>query len=684
MEKLKFLIFIVGLSAIVISCNSEKRNQMESQLTEAKAIDLSNLDTSVCPTVDFYQYATGGWQINNPLPDDESLFGSFNLLAKETSKKVNNLIIELAKKDNKENSVEWKISTFYSLGMDTSRIEKEGINSINELLHSINEIETKEDIIKKIAEFHKKGISTSFSLFGSADRENSDMQIAYLYQGGIGLPNRDYYTNDDARSVEIREKYVEYVSKMFVLLGKKQTEADEIAKNILNFETKFAEKSMTNIELRDIKATTNRMNINQLEQLSPDFDFKLYFNTVGLSSTDIINVSQLDFFKGLSNILKNEDIDMWKTYFTWNLINYSAPYLSKEFDRTYFDFNVTFLTGAKEQQERWRRVVSQTNSSLGEAVGQIFVKNHFPPEAKQRMTELVNNLKYAFEKRIEKLEWMSGLTKKNAIEKLHAINVKIGYPDKWKDYSNLSIKEDNYISNVFRANEFEFEYMINKIGKSVDKDEWLMNPQTVNAYYMATLNEICFPAGILQPPFFYLNADDAVNYGAIGMVIGHEITHGFDDRGRNFDKNGNLKNWWTDEDVERFNKEADILVNRYNKIEVLDGVFANGVLTLGENIADYGGLKMAWDAFQISLNGNIPEPIDGFTADQRFFLAYANVWAQNIRDEEALKRTKEGVHSLGKWRVNGQLVGLEEFHNAFNVTENMPMYLPIDMRTKIW
>ncbi len=679
MNTLRILLLTMIVICVFFSCKTDKKSEMET-----KAIDLTNLDTSVCPTVDFYEFATGGWQKNNPLPDDESIFGSFNLLAKETSEKVNNLIVELAEKQPEKHSVEWKISTFYNLGMDTAKIEEAGIEPIKNYFKKIEKINSLEDVVKTIAKFHKMGISSTFTLYGSADREDSDMQIAYLHQGGIGLPNRDYYTSEDGRSVEIREKYQEYMQKMFMLLGEEQTQAEKTAAKIMELETKFAKNSMTNLELRDIHATTNRMSLNEVDKLSPNTNFKLYFQSIGLPVTGTINVGQTIFFSELSKIFEETDIDTWKKYFKWNLINYSASYLNKDFDNTRFEFYGTFLTGTPQQQERWRRIVNRTNSSLGEAVGQIFVQKHFPPEAKDRMTELVENLRHAFEQRIKNLEWMSAETKQSAIEKLQAINVKIGYPDKWRDYSYLNIEDDHYISNVFRSNKFDFEYMINKIGKPVDKDEWLMTPQTVNAYYMATLNEICFPAGILQPPFFYFDADDAVNYGAIGMVIGHEMTHGFDIRGKNFDKNGNLKNWWTKEDEKRFKEESQILIDRYNNIIVLDTVHADGELTLSENIADYGGIKIAYDALMIALNGEEPEPIDGFTAEQRFFLAYANLWAQNIRDEEILKRTKEGVHSLGKWRVNGQLIGLEEFHKAFSVQQGDPMCLPIENRTNVW
>ncbi len=678
------LITIIAVT-LAVSCNSKKQEMDNTkQAEEVKAINLSDLDTTVSPGEDFYQYATGGWQKNNPLPDEESRYGSFDVLAKETNQKVNNLIKHLTEQENEPYSIEWKIEKFYSLGMDSARIDKDGLTPIELMLSEIDKISTKEELTKQIAELHRQGISSTFNVFGSADRENSEMQIAYLYQGGIGLPNRDYYTGNDDRSKEIRTKYLSHIEKMLVLSGFDKDLAHKNAQEIYNLEHQLAEKSMTNLERRDPFATTNRMSVAEIKEVSPSFDYQLYFNEINLPVPGTINLSQPDFFKQLSYLYENVDIEIWKTYLKWNVINFAAPYLHSEMVNTNWEFYGKFLTGALTQQPRWRRVVSKTNACLGEGVGQIFVKEYFPPEAKERMINLVENLRASFAERITQLEWMTPETKEKALKKLAKINVKIGYPDKWKDYEKLNIEDDSYIANIIRANVFEFDDMISEIGKPVDKTKWFMNPQTVNAYYSSNMNEICFPAGILQPPFFYMNADDAVNYGAIGVVIGHEMTHGFDDKGRNYDLQGNLNDWWTKEDAELFNAQTQILVERFNNIQVLNDLNADGKLSLGENIADYGGLVISYDALMKALDGETPERIDGFTAEQRFYLAYAKIWAQNIRDTEIRRRTKEDVHSLGKWRVNGQVPGLETFHTAFNIQENDPMYLQKEEWVNIW
>ena len=683
MKTIKTLLFYSTIAFFAISCAS-KTKEMKNEDTKIalRAIDLNDLDTTISPGEDFYQYATGGWQKNNPLPDEESRFGAFDQLAKETNQKVNDLIIKLTEKNSEKNSIEWKIANFYKMGMDSLKIENDKFMPIESIWENIDKMKVTDDIYPIISYLHKNGISCLFNVFGSADRENSEMEILYLYQGGLGLGNRDYYVNTDARSTEIRQKYVEFMEKMLNLAGLEESKIN--AQKIFDFELKLAKKSMTNLELRDPYATTNRMNLSDLESNSPNFRFKEYFNGIGLPVTGIINVSQPDFFKELSHLIKTTDLNTWKAYFKWNVLNSAAPYLHKEVVDANFEFYGNFLTGALVQQPRWRKIVNKTNSCLGEAVGQIFVKEYFPPEAKHRMDELVQNLRTAFGERINNLNWMSSETKSKAQEKLNSITVKIGYPDKWKDYENLNITEDYFYSNILRSNEFDFKEMISKIGKSVDKSEWFMNPQTVNAYYSPSMNEICFPAGILQPPFFYMEADDAVNYGAIGVVIGHEMTHGFDDKGRNYDKDGNLNDWWTGEDAERFDKQAKILIDRFDNIKVLDDLHADGKLSLGENIADYGGLKISYDALKKALNNQNIENIDGFSPEQRFYLAYAKIWAQNIRDEEIIRRTKEDVHSLGKWRVNGQLPGIEDFIKAFNIQEGSPMYLPGDQRANIW
>jgi putative endopeptidase len=671
---------VIVASGFMMSCKSDA-NESE----ETKAIMKKDLDTSVSPKEDFYQYATGGWQKNNPLPEEESRFGSFDQLAKNTSRKVKDIIVGLSEKDSDKGSMEWKIGTWYSVGMDSATIEAQGIKPIESELERIENLSTKSDVIRQAAYNNRRGMGSLFYLFGGADADNADMKIAQIHQGGLGLPDRDYYTSSDARSQGIRDEYVRYMTNMMTLLGDDKAEAKDKAAMIMALETRLAEKSMTRLEQRDPHATNNKMELAELNELAGSFDFPLYFEEVGLTEPGVINVRQPEFFKELGMAVDEVSVDDWKTYFRWKLINSTASLLSSDFDGLRFGFYGKYLRGQEKQKPRWRRMVASTNGALGEAVGKKFVEKHFPPEAKERMVELVANLQDAFKQRMRNSTWMSEGTQEKAIEKLEGMRVKIGYPDKWRDYSGLEVTEDSYVQNVMNSNVFDFEYMLDKIGKPVDKEEWHMNPQTVNAYYSPQTNEICFPAGILQPPFFYLNADDAVNYGAIGMVIAHEMTHGFDDKGRLYNKEGNLQEWWTKEDAERFDKEAQVLVDRYNEITVLDTVHADGELSLGENIADFGGLSIAYTAFRNSLeDGEEPEKIDGFTADQRFFLAYAKVWAQNITDKEILRRTKEDVHSLGKWRVNGQLVGMPAFHKAFDVEEGDGMYLPEEEWTHVW
>lgn len=669
-------VLILGL---MLSCNSEKQEKTDP------AIKLADLDTTVSPTEDFYDYATGGWRENHPLPEEESRFGSFDLLAKQTSQKVKDLIEELAEQDNEEGSIEWMIGTFYSVGMDSAAIECMGIKPLEGELERISEIQTMEDIVRYAAHNNRMGVGSLFYLFGSPDSDNSDMMITHVHQGGLGLPDRDYYISEDARSADIRKEYVRYLANMLALLDETPEEAEKKAAMIMDLETRMAEKSMTRLQQRDPHAVNNKMSVEELNALTGSFDMPLYIESVGMEIPEIVNVRQAEFFKELGVLMEEIPVDDWKTYFRWRLINSTAGMLSSEYDNMRFNFYGKYLRGQEKQKPRWRRMVAATNGALGEAVGQKFVEKHFPPEAKERMNTLVANLQKAFKQRIQQSTWMSKATQEKAIDKLNSMRVKIGYPDKWRDYSELQISESSYVQNRLQSNEFDFDYMLNKIGKPVDKEEWHMNPQTVNAYYSPQSNEICFPAGILQPPFFYQEADDAVNYGAIGMVIGHEMTHGFDDKGRLFNKEGNLDEWWTEEDAKGFNEEAQVLVERYNNIIVLDTAHADGELSLGENIADFGGLNIAYTAFHNTLESqDEPEKINGFTADQRFFLAYAKVWAQNITDKEILRRTKEDVHSLGKWRVNGQLVGLPAFHEAFDVQPGDGMYLPDEKIAQIW
>ncbi len=670
-------------SSILFSCNNTSTEKEVDEKVSSKAIDLANMDTLVKPQDNFYDYATGGWRKNNPLKDEYSRYGTFDALAESNVEQVKGIIENAAKEKSNAGSVNEKIGKFYASGMDTLAIDKAGIESLKEILAQINAIKNTAEIPVKIAEFQTFGIYPLFYAYGSPDRKNSEMMIAELSQGGLGI-DRDYYLESTDRAKTIRAEYQKYIAKLFVLAGNEQAIADKNAQTIMNFETRLAKASMTRLERRDPIKTYNKMDLAKIQAITPNFDWKAFYKAWGLENPGEINVEQPNFFKEVNKMLKEVAIDDWKLYLTWNLLNSSAEYLSKDFVVANFDFYGKTLQGKKEMKARWKEIVENTNYVLGEAVGELYVAKYFPAEAKERMLKLVENLRIALGSRIDNLTWMSDGTKKAAREKLAAIRVKVGYPDKWKDYSSLEIKEQAYILNVFNGRKFAFAESLAKIGKPVDKNEWHMTPQTVNAYYNPAGNEIVFPAGILQPPFFYLDADDAVNYGAIGVVIGHEMTHGFDDQGRNFDKNGNMTDWWTKEDADKFKERTQVLVNQYNNFIVLGETHADGQLSLGENIADLGGINIALDAFKLTEQAKKDEKIDNFMPNQRFFLAYAKIWGQNIRDEEILRRTKEDVHSLGRWRVNGPLPNVAAFYEAFNVKESDKMYLAPEKRADIW
>ncbi|MFK5857528.1 MAG: M13 family metallopeptidase [Bacteroidota bacterium] len=682
---MKKLLTIATALTILVVLAANKPGENENTMEKTRAINKQHMDTKNSPGDNFFKYVNGGWMVENPIPAEHSQYGAFTVLYENNQKLLRQLIKDVSEQTNIENgSVNQKIRDLYNSGMDTVTIEKAGINAISDELDAINNISSIEDIQNYIANMHKSGISPLFYVFADADQQNSSMTIANLYQGGIGLPDVDYYTNDDESSKKLRADYINHLTKMFILAGYKSEEANEKAYVVLGMETQIAEVSKTRLERRDPNANFNKMNLSQLETLSPDFNWALYFKQIGLSNPGEINVSQTDFFKGISNIMANNIVDDWKTYLTWNILDNYANYLSSDFVNQNFEFYGKVLSGTQEIQPRWKRVLNNTSSRLGEAIGQLYVEKHFPPESKVRMLVLVENLKLSFADRINDLTWMSDETKVKALEKLQTITVKIGYPDVWKDYTNLAIVPDSYIQNIRNSREFEFNFGINKVGKPVDKNEWGMTPQTVNAYYSPTHNEIVFPAAILQPPFFNMDADDAVNYGAIGVVIGHEMTHGFDDQGRKYDKDGNLNDWWTKKDAELFEKETALLIKQYDNYSVLDSLHVDGSLTLGENIADVGGLNISYNALQMSYNGNTPAPMEGFTADQRFFLGYAQLWRQNIRDKALIQRLKTDVHSPGDARVNIPPFNLDVFIEAFDITENDSLYIPQKERANIW
>ncbi len=679
-------IIIAGLSVLTV-LNACKMNKTENKVTEIVPDFTANtMDNSAKPGTDFYTYANGNWMKNNPLPSDKSRYGSFDVLREKAQKDSKVLIAEIAANKHEKGTTEQKIGDLYNLGMDSERIEKEGINPIKNEFEKVDKIKTSNDIQNEIAHLHHIGIATVFGLGGAEDQKNSDFVICHIGQSGLGLPDRDYYLSDNERMKDSRKEYLTHIEKMFSLCGISQKEAETMATKVMKFETRLAKASMDKITRRDPHKTYNKVDYKGLQESTPSFNWESYLTTIELDYRGEFNIAQPEFFKEFNEIIKDEKPEIWKAYFKWNIINSTAPYLNKELVDQDFNFYGKTLKGQPEISPRWKRINEVVNGAMGEEVGKMYVKKHFPPRAKKRMQELVENLKMGMANRIAQLAWMSDVTKEKAKEKLNKIGVKVGYPDVWKDYSGLEIDPTkSFLENILIARAFNEKLDFAKIGKKVDPNEWLMTPQTVNAYYHPLKNEIVFPAAILQPPFFYMDADDAVNYGAIGVVIGHEMTHGFDDKGRMFDKDGNLNNWWTEEDAMNFEKRTQVLVERFDNFVVIDTMHANGKYTLGENIADLGGLNIAYTALKEAWEKNKPErKTDGFTPQQRFFLAYARLWAQNIRDKEIIRLTNEDVHSLGKYRVIGPLPNMEEWYQAFGITSNAPLFVSKEKRAIIW
>jgi putative endopeptidase len=671
---------IIALAIGTSGCgNSAKDKKAEP------ALNAANMDTTVKAGDDFYKFANGNWMKNNPIPDEYSRYGAFEVLEEENYTQLKTILAEAsADKNASAGTVNQKIRDFYNSGMDTVKIDKNGISPLKAELDQINAFATKADVQKMIILQHASGNYPLFYLYSAADEKNSNMVIANTFQGGLGLPDRDYYLSDDSRSKEIRVSYLKHMAKMFVLAGSTPEQAAKDADVVMNIETGLAKISSTRLELRDPKTNYNKTDLAGLQKMAPEMDWKAYFDGIKLQPTSEINVGQPKFMIGMAKMINSVPVADWKIYFRWDLLNSAASSLSSDFDKEHFAFYGTVLSGKKEQQPRWKRMIDQTSNSLGEAVGQLYVQKFFPPEAKKRMTELVNNLKISLGERIAGLTWMSDVTKKEAQAKLEKITVKIGYPDKWIDYSSLTIGTDSYYANKKNARQFAVNRDIAKIGKPVDRSEWDMTPQTINAYYNPNMNEIVFPAAILQPPFFFMNADDAVNYGAIGMVISHEMTHGFDDQGRQYDKEGNLHDWWLADDSKNFEAKTKVLVDQYDKYIILDSLHVDGKLTLGENIADLGGMNVAYNGLQKALNGKKDEKIDGFTADQRFFLSYAQVWRANTRNEETMRRLKEDVHSPADARVNAIVYNIPAFYTAFNIQPTDKRYIAPADRANIW
>jgi len=646
-------------------------------------IDHQYFDQNVKGNDDFYQHVNGGWLKNTEIPADKSRWGTFDILHEESLKQLHDIVDELSKQQLVEGSSEQKVASLYANFMDEKSIEALGIQPIQAEITNVDALKSKKDIAQLAAHFSRIGVTSPFDVGIDQDMKNSTEMVAMLGQSGLGLPDRDYYLKNDAKFKKIRSQYLKYIEKTLSLAGDKQ--AAQHAQGILKLETQIAKIQWSNVQNRDVTKLYNIYKTQDLAKLSPKIDWQTYLEKQELSDKiKTIQVIQPSYFKGLSPIVDNTSLEVWKAYFKFHLVSDFSSLLSQAFVDNSFDFYSKQLREIKEQKPRWKRGVQLVEGTLGESLGQIYVKKYFSAEKKQRMEVLVQNLMKAYSQSIDKLDWMSPTTKVQAQKKLASFAVKIGYPNKWRDYSALEIKNNDLIGNVIRSREFEHQYALNKLGKPVDRDEWGMTPQTINAYYNASLNEIVFPAAILQPPFFDMDADDAVNYGAIGAIIGHEISHGFDDQGSQFDELGNMKNWWTAEDHRKFKEKTNTLVAQYNAYEPIKGYHVNGELTLGENIADNSGLAIAYKAYQLSLNGKAAPVLDNLTGEQRFYIGWAQAWRSKITDAMQVEFLKRDPHSPDKVRGNATLLNQAPFYDAFHIQQGDKMYLPANKRVTIW
>ena len=649
-----------------------------------KGVDRNNLDLTTTPGTDFYQYACGGWMKAHPLDPQYARFGTFDQMAESSREQLKELVLNLSKQQNAKGTMAQKVGDIFNMGMDSTRLNSEGAKPLMKDIDFVKGV--KKATLPEMVAFMHMGIASPFFDSGvMADLKNSDVNLMYIQQSGMGLGDRDYYLDEDANTKKVREAYLTYANKLFTFIGYKKNDAKKAAETVLKIEKELAKAAMTREEQRDYSKQYNIFTLEELQAKYPNFNWKSYFSGLGLDNVNRVCVSQLDFMKKVDELISTLKEKEIKEYLIFKYIDAAAPYLSDAFNEANFDVYSRALSGKQVMQPRWKRSLNVPNTLLGEGVGQLYVEKYFPAESKKKMKQLVDNLRIALGERIASLTWMSPKTKVNALVKLNSFTVKIGYPDKWRDYSAVAVNQElSYWENVLALKKFDAQFSYSQLGQPVDKDRWQMTPQTVNAYYDPSTNEICFPAGILQRPYFDTDADDACNYGAIGVVIGHEMTHGFDDQGRNFDQNGNMVDWWTEEDAKEFQKLADKLGAQYSAEIVADDVHANGTFTMGENIADHGGLRVAYAAFKKTEQGKGNTLIDGFTPDQRFYLSYANVWAANITKEEILRRTKVDPHSLGKNRVNVALRNLETFFNAFGIKAGDAMFRAEEDRVSIW
>ena len=653
--------------------------------TKNWGFDVRDLDTSVRPTDDFFQYANGGWIKKNPLPATEAMWGSFTALRQDNRKKLKAIVEEVSQdKTAKPGSDAQMVRDIYSTGMDEAKRERDGVMPILPVLQKINELKSAEEIIPLTAHLHRIGFGSLFGFYIDQDERHNDKNILYLAQSGLSLPDRDFYLNDNEESKHVCVEYRKHIMAMFKLLGKSPKECGMAVESIMRIETDLAKHSMTQVELRDIEKQYNKRTLAKLSKEAPGAEWEKYFRLSGARNLKEIIVAQPIFMKRTAEMLREISIPEWKDYFAWHVLSGASSFLNKAFVNEHFKFYGTILSGIKKQRPLSERVVGFTDGTVGEALGKLYVERYFNHTAKKKINELVDNLFSAYEARIKSLDWMTPKTKKLALKKLHAMTRKLGYPDTWKGYKGLLIRDDSYIENYWRVHEFERKRELQKLKKKPDQKEWHMTPPTVNAYYNPVMNEIVFPAGIMQPPFFDANADDAMNYGAIGAVIGHETTHGFDDQGCQFDSTGNFKNWWTDEDKKKFNKKAKVLENEFNNYTAIDDMKVNGALTLGENIADLGGITISFAAFKKSQKGKKREVLDGFTPEQRFFLGFAVAFREHIRPELLKKIIVTDPHSPVIFRVNGPLSNMPEFAEAWKTKPGDKLYREPKVRAKIW
>lgn len=670
----------------ILLLNTAGLKAQEVATEEPAGINQADMDTTVSPAEDFYKFANGGWLKRVEIPADQGRWSSFNELRENN----NEILLEVLKKaessgDYREGSDEMKAALYYQVGMDSLLAEEVGVIPLQPILKKIDAIQNKKDLRKVIAELRLKGISPFFGAYVTTDRKKSDQMAMHVSQGGLGMPNRDYYIKTDQKSEEIKEKYVDFIADMLGYIGYNKEQGQASAKKIMKLETELAEASMDNVERRDPVKTYNKYALATLDKETPGFKWSAFFDQIGAEPVDSVIVGQPAFLKKMDQVINRKDMNMLKDYLKWNVINDAAAYLNHEIVNRNFEFYGKVIQGTDEMRPRWKRVLNSTNSAVGFALGKLYVDEVFPPAAKDSAQEMVAYIKEAFANRIQQLPWMSEDTKAKAMEKLSKFNVKIGYPEQWETYEELEIGRSSYVENNFNANIYAVKDNLNKLGKPVDRDEWFMTPQTVNAYYSSTFNEIVFPAGILQPPFYNFKADAAVNFGGIGAVIGHEISHGFDDNGSRFDGDGNMKNWWTEEDNQKFEARTSQLAEQYGAYEPLDSVFVNGKFTLGENIGDLGGVAAAYDGLKLYLNdkGN-PGEIQGFTPEQRFFISWATIWRTKYKDEALRNQVMTDPHSPGMYRATGPLINIDGFYEAFNIQPGDPMYKADSERVRIW